>query len=269
MNAKEAQMREKEREEKLKNIRRELEEKLMEQLPPELLAHATKVEVEKADSESLTPEKAKKVVEALLFASSKPMTTNEIRRVMKNFTPVQIQKMISEIRDEYDQSERSFAVYEIAGGYEIATRKEYAPWICKVELQKKARQATQSALETLSILAYKQPVTRAEIEELRGVDASGVLQNLQARSLVRIVGRKEIPGRPFLYGTTPQFLEHFGLRDISDLPNIDEIRNLVENSVRKEDLLGTEKLVDVPSDDEEATAGEAEEPAVQESGKND
>ena len=142
------------------------------------------------------------------------------------------------------ESGRSFEVREIAGGYEIGTRKEFAPWILRLEIQKKAKQATQSALETLAILAYKQPITRAEIEDLRGVDVSGVLATLLDRDLVRIVGRKEVPGRPFLYGTTEKFLEHFGLKALTDLPDISEIRSLVENSVRREDLLRTEKIIE-------------------------
>ncbi len=167
---------------------------------------------------------------------------------------------------------------EVAGGFEIATRKEYAPWICRADMQKKAKQATQSALETLAILAYKQPLTRAEIEELRGVDVSGVVSNLMERAFIKIVGKKEIPGRPFLYATTEKFLEHFGLNTLKDLPNIEEIRMLVEKSVKKDELLGTQKLVDAAPAEEtsaegaEAIPGEdavaAEETAVDEAAQN-
>lgn len=113
------------------------------------------------------------------------------------------------------------------------------------------KQATQSALETLAILAYKQPITRAEIEELRGVDVSGVLNTLVERSLIKIVGRKEVPGRPFLYGTTEKFLEHFGLKSLQDLPSIEEVRTIVEKSVKKEELLGRPQIVPVNSSPEE------------------
>ena len=98
-------------------------------------------------------------------------------------------------------------------------------------------------METLAILAYKQPITRAEIEDLRGVDVSGVLSTLADRGLIKIVGKKEVPGRPFLYGTTEKFLEHFGLKSIQNLPDISEIRSLIENSVKKEELLRTEKII--------------------------
>ena len=113
--------------------------------------------------------------------------------------------------------------------------------------------------ETLAILAYKQPITRVEIEELRGVDVSGVLNTLMEKGFVKISGKKEIPGRPFLYSTTEKFLEHFGLNLITDLPSLEEIRNVVENAVKKEELLGTSKVVEVPQEGETAQPSEATE----------
>ena len=241
---------EKEREEKIKALREELEEKLETELPPEMLEGRARVEIQKInENEILDPARAKQIVEALLFASSKPLTVAEIRKVVKTLTPAQIEKIMEELRSEYDRERRSFELLTIAGGFEIATRKEYAPWIFKIELQKKARQATQSALETLAILAYKQPITRAEIEELRGVDVSAVLATLMERGLIKIVGKKEVPGRPFLYGTTDKFLEHFGLPSLAQLPNIEEIKTLVEGAVNKDKLLGTQKIVEVPQED--------------------
>ncbi len=237
---------EKEQAEKMKQMRREIEEKLEEQLPPVMVDEATRVEIQSVnENEPLDPEKAKRVVEALLFASGKPLTPQDIRRVMKSLTVKEIENIVVELSAEYARDNRSFEVVPIAGGYEIATKKEYAPWIFKVELQKKAKQVTQSALETLAILAYKQPITRAEIEELRGVDASGVVATLTERGFIKIVGKKEVPGRPFLYGTTEKFLEHFGLKSLEEMPNIQEIKTVVENSVKKEELLGTQKIVQV------------------------
>ncbi|HTL47690.1 MAG TPA: SMC-Scp complex subunit ScpB [Verrucomicrobiae bacterium] len=248
MNAKTA-AKEKEREQKLKAMRKDLEEKLEEQLPPEMLDQKIRVEVEKVDVNApLEPSQAKSVIEALLFASSKPMTVSEIRKVMRAVMPKEIEGYIQELKQEYTDTKKSFEIVEIAGGYELATRKEFAPWICRVEMQKKVRQATQSALETLAIMAYKQPLTRAEIEELRGVDCSGVVTNLTERGFIKITGKKEIPGRPFLYSTTEKFLEHFGLNSLADLPSIDEIKVMVEQSVKKEDLLGTQKIVEVPQE---------------------
>lgn len=279
MKNKSAAVSEKEKEQKLKALRRDLEEKLEEQLPEEMLESKIRVEVEKVDvNEKLEPAKAKRVIEALLFASSKPMTVQEIKKVMRSATAKEIQDLIAELKQEYNDTTRSFEMLEVAGGFEIATRKEYAPWICRADMQKKAKQATQSALETLAILAYKQPLTRAEIEELRGVDVSGVVSNLMERAFIKIVGKKEIPGRPFLYATTEKFLEHFGLNTLKDLPNIEEIRMLVEKSVKKDELLGTQKLVDAApaegtsADGAEAIPGEdavaAEETAVDEAAQS-
>lgn len=248
---------EKEQAEKMKALRRELEEKLEEQLPALMVEEQGHVEVQSInDSEPLTPEKSKKIIEALLFASSKPMTAGEIRKVLKSVTVKEIENLIAELSAEYVRDERSFEIIPIANGYEISTKREFAPWIFRVELQKKAKQVTQSALETLSILAYKQPITRAEIEELRGVDVSGVMTTLTERGFIKIVGKKEVPGRPFLYGTTEKFLEHFGLKSLEELPNIQEIKNIVENSVKKEELLGTQKMVPINDGSSEDAQGE-------------
>ncbi|MBI3317508.1 MAG: SMC-Scp complex subunit ScpB [Candidatus Omnitrophica bacterium] len=258
---KEELAKQKEREAKLKELREELEEKLEEQLPQSLKEGPLRIVVESLQAEeNLEPARARLVIEALLFASSKPLTVPEIRKAVKSLTPSQIEKVLSEIREEYVQASRPFEVLEIAGGWEIATKKEFAPWILKIELARKAKQVTQSALETLAILAYRQPVTRAEIEELRGVDVSGVLNTLVERGLVKIVGRKEIPGRPFLYGTTEKFLEHFGLKSLENLPNIQEIKNLVESSVKREALLGTPKMVEMPQEEAPAEVRSVESP---------
>ncbi|MBI3313594.1 MAG: SMC-Scp complex subunit ScpB [Candidatus Omnitrophica bacterium] len=248
---------EKQKQEKLKALRREIEEKLEEQLPQEMLSERNRIAVESINTqEPLDPAKAKQIFEALLFASSKPMTAVEIRKVMKSLKPSEIEKLAAELKAEYETTGRSFEIREIAGGWEVATRKEFAPWLLKLEIQKKAKQATQSALETLAILAYKQPITKAEIEELRGVDVTGVLDTLVGRGLIKIVGKKEVPGRPFLYGTTEKFLEHFGLRALTDLPNIEEIRNLVENSVKKEDLFQNPKMISITENNQTGAASE-------------
>lgn len=241
-------LKEKEQAEKFKALRKELEAQLEEQLMPEMLTNEAPVQVQSIDlKEKLDDARAKQVVEALLFASAKPMKVAEIKRVLTGFSVEKIEGWIAEIREGFVRDNRSFEILEIAGGYEIATKKEFAPWILKVELQKKARQASQSALETLAILAYKQPLTRAEVEDLRGVDVSGVLNTLMERGFLKIVGKKEIPGRPFLYATTEKFLEHFGLKSIQDLPRIEDIRMVVESAVKKEELLGRTQIVDNPN----------------------
>jgi segregation and condensation protein B len=254
---------EREKQAKLKILRKELDQEIQEQLEEknalEELTGAQKFQIESLREEDLQdPAKAKRVVEALIFASSKPLTPAEIRKVTKVLTVAQIQQIATELKEDYQESGRCFELLEIAGGYELSTKKEFAAWILKIELQRKARQATQSALETLAILAYKQPLTRAEIESLRGVDTSGVLSTLMEKNFIKIVGKKEVPGRPFMYGTTEKFLEHFGLKALVDLPSIDEIRQMVDSSVRKEELIGTRKVVDVPQGE---TASSSETPA--------
>ncbi len=230
---------EKEKNLELKRLRQELEEKLEEQLEQDTMP-AQSGSAKFVEPSELSEEEVKKVVEAILFSSNRTMTVAEFKRVLKGFTAPQIQKIVEELKTDYETNGRAFRINEVAGGYEISTLPQYAPWIVKLELQKKAKQATQSALETLAILAYKQPITRAEIEDLRGVDVSGVVSTLLERNLIKIVGRKEVPGRPYMYGTTDKFLEHFGLKSLNDLPNISEIKTLVENSVRREDLLKSE-----------------------------
>jgi len=244
---------EREKQAKLKTLRKELDQEIQEQLEEknalESLTGTQKFQIESLREEDLQdPTKAKLVVEALIFASSKPLTPAEIRKVTKVLSVAQIEKIVTELKEDYQKSERCFELLEIAGGYELSTRKEFAPWILKIELQRKARQATQSALETLAILAYKQPLTRAEIEALRGVDTSGVLSTLMEKNFIKIVGKKEVPGRTFMYGTTEKFLEHFGLKELQDLPSIDEIKKMVESSVKKEELMGTKKIVDMPQE---------------------
>ena len=244
---------EKERAAQLKELRRELEaqmeQDLAENLPKVGATHAPPLQMD--SSVNISP---KRILEALLFASGKPLTVNEIQKIVGADprvrsvhsssghpqggapTSKEIQTIILELKEEYNREGRSFELIEIAGGYEMVTRKEYSNWLARLELQKRIRQASRSALETLAILAYKQPVTRAEIEELRGVDIAAVLSTLLERGFIKIVGKKEVPGRPFLYGTTDKFLEHFGLKSIKELPPVGEIKTLIERAVKKEEI---------------------------------
>lgn len=251
---------EKEKSRELKRLRQELEEKLEEQLEQEALTPVQSGAAKFVEPSELSEEEAKRVIEAILFSSNRTMTAAELKRVVKGYTASQIQKFIEALKAEYEANGRAFHINEVAGGYEISTLPQYAPWIVKLELQKKAKQATQSALETLAILAYKQPITRAEIEDLRGVDVSGVVSTLLERNLIKIVGRKEVPGRPYMYGTTDKFLEHFGLKSLNDLPNISEIKTLVENSVRRDDLLKSEGTTIAVNQDEAPAPAQTPEP---------
>ena len=167
-------------------------------------------------------EQAKKIIEALLFTSDKPLTIVQIKEVLEELDAQVIKSLITQLRDEYTDSGRSFNITEVAGGYRISTDPQYAPWLQKLYRKSRTEKLSHPSLETLSIVAYRQPITRLEIEDVRGVNVEGVLKTLLEKSLVRICGRKKIIGRPFLYGTTRFFLEFFGLQGLEDLPKLEE-----------------------------------------------
>lgn len=238
---------EREKQARLKALREELAQEISVQLSGQISEEVRPQEKIDTKVPQIHEEtEARRVIEAILFTSGRPVMPVDLKRSLgSGYTEARIEKLVRELQTEYEQDGRSFRIVEIAGGFECSTSPKYAPWILKLELQKRARQATQSALETLAIIAYKQPTTRAEIEDLRGVDVSGVINTLTERNLIKIVGKKEVLGHPFLYGTTDKFLEHFGLKSIQNLPDISEIKSLIENSVKREDLLRTEKVIQV------------------------
>ncbi|HEV2132292.1 MAG TPA: SMC-Scp complex subunit ScpB [Longimicrobiaceae bacterium] len=164
-----------------------------------------------------------RIVEALLFASESPLSAAELARVDEALDEEQIERAVAELRLEYERDGRAFGIYEIAGGYQLLTSPEYLPYLERLDAIPLAPRLSAPALETLAIIAYRQPVGRAEIEEIRGVGAGGVLRTLQERELVEVVGRAEGLGRPLLYGTTQHFLEHFGFRSLAELPRPDEL----------------------------------------------
>ena len=164
-----------------------------------------------------------RMIEALLFASEAPLTAAELARADEDLDEEKVEELVAELKLEYDREGRAFGVYEIGGGYQVLTRPEYAPVLERFETVPVSTRLSAPALETLAIVAYRQPVGRAEIEEIRGVGAGGVLKTLQERGLVEVVGRGEGLGRPLLYGTSRQFLEHFGFRSIEDLPRPDDL----------------------------------------------
>jgi len=170
--------------------------------------------------------KIKAVAEALLFVSDRPVRVSEIVKLLADsysVSPLAVVAALEELKVEYIQSQRSFRLAEIAGGYQLRTIPEVAPFIVRFLSGQERTRLSRPALETLAIIAYRQPVTRSQIESIRGVDVTGILTMLQERSLVKIVGRKDSPGKPFLYGTTTLFLEHFGLSSLSDLPRVREL----------------------------------------------
>lgn len=164
-----------------------------------------------------------RMIEALLFASEAPLTAAELARVDADFDEEIVERLIVELRADYEREERAFDIFEIAGGYQIMTRPEFAPMLDRFHTVPVSPRLSTPALETLAIVAYRQPVGRAEIEEIRGVGAGGVLRTLQERGIVDVVGRAETLGRPLLYGTTSTFLAHFGFRSLADLPRPDDL----------------------------------------------
>lgn len=163
----------------------------------------------------------KRIIEALLFANSEPLSFQKIREVtdtVYSFRPRVIREILIELQHEYMSQKRSFRLEEIAEGFLLRTCEEYSPYIELLVRNKRTEKLSQAAAEVLAIIAYKQPITRPQIDAIRGVDSSGTIHNLLERQLIETVGRLEVPGRPTLYSITKDFLKHFGLRDLKELP---------------------------------------------------
>ncbi len=169
----------------------------------------------------------RRVVEALILASPEPISAARLAEIVPGCKPGDAKDLVNELNTQYQEQDRSFEVWEVAGGYQIRTRAEFSGYLQQLQKHRPLR-LSRAALDTLSIVAYKQPATRAEIEEIRGVDAGAVLKGLLDRRLVRIAGQREVPGRPMLYGTTRRFLEVFGLDSLKALPNLRELKDLAD-----------------------------------------
>jgi segregation and condensation protein B len=168
----------------------------------------------------------KPIVEALIFASPEPVTLKALVRLLETETKEDIEAAIAALRADYDRP-GGLQLVDVAGGYQIVTRPELHEWVRRLFHERTTQKLSVAALETLAVVAYKQPITAPEIAEVRGVNAAGVLGTLVERRLVKIVGRKQVVGRPFLYGTTREFLERFGLNDLSDLPKVEDMSDLL------------------------------------------
>jgi segregation and condensation protein B len=194
--------------------------------------------IEKAELKIPTTLKA--LVEALIFAAQEPLSINQIRAIYqgddarnngsKQIEPETIRQSVTDLNLEYEKSDRPYRIVQIAGGYQFATLSDYAEWLGKLYKEQGRRKLSQSGVETLAIVAYKQPVTKAEIEKIRGVNCDYVLKTLLEKELLTVTGRAESVGRPLLYGTTKEFLKHFGLNDITDLPRPREIEEILGES---------------------------------------
>lgn len=165
----------------------------------------------------------KLIIESLLFTSGKPILLRDIQRCLPDRELSEIMETLSTLRQDYEAMNRSFALKEVAEGYQIRTKPDYAPYVLRMTKRSSARLSS-AAMETLAIIAYKQPVIRHEIEQFRGVDTGGILRTLMEKNLIRIMGRKHLPGRPLIYGTTRKFLEVFDLNNLESLPKLKEIK---------------------------------------------
>ena len=189
----------------------------------------TGIEAVNSQSEAIDARELKAILEAILFVSPEPVPVARLMSIVGTASKVDIIQALGILTHDLDQDGRGIQLAQVAGGYRLVTKQEYGPWLKRMDKAKAAQKLSRSALESLAIIAYKQPLVRAEIEEIRGVETSGVLRTLCERKLVRIVGRKDVPGRPIMYGTTKFFLEHFGLQDLSQLPPLREFKELGES----------------------------------------
>ncbi|OGW85153.1 MAG: SMC-Scp complex subunit ScpB [Omnitrophica bacterium RIFCSPLOWO2_01_FULL_45_10] len=218
-------------------------------------------------------DEAKRIIEVLIFASITPLSLSAMKEILKeDVSPQDILALIEELNSEYAASGRSFQIREIAGGFQMLTDSYFAKWISAL-YDKKPDRLTGPSLETLAIIAYKQPITRSEIEVIRGVNVDGVLRTLEEHGMIRSRGRRDGPGRPILYGTTNFFMQHFGLKSMDDLPRLKEfkesdldfIKEKVSTKVmdtetgrlEKKDVTGTPDIVN----EEKIKDGEPEETA--------
>ena len=172
-------------------------------------------------------EELKSIVENVLLASDQPINASELSKIFLDGTDKdQLQSILDELREEYNS--RNLQIMEVADGYQLCTRHEYNDWIRKYLKLDRSSRLSQPSLDTLSIIAYKQPLTRQEVDDIRGVDSSGVLKTLLEKKVIGPAGRKKVPGRPIMYRTTQKFLEYFGLKDLSDLPTLEDLREEME-----------------------------------------
>ena len=192
----------------------------------------------------------KQILEAVLFASDVPVTLNVLTQVLGNRTTAEVRAVLAGMAAAYESEERGVILSEIAGGFQILSRKECAPWVEQMLRSRRKIRLSKPALESLAIVAYKQPITKVEIDSIRGVDSAGVLHTLLERNLVTIKGRSKGVGRPLLYSTTQEFLSYMGLNELTDLPELKELAPLLDERERQ-------------PEEEPATETEGAEPEVE------
>ena len=167
------------------------------------------------------------VVEALLFVSEKPVSMENLKAVLSELSVAEIKELVDKLRLEYEERERGISILEIAEGYQMLSNSRYAESVRRFFKTTHKERLSRPALETLAIVAYKQPVSRGDIEVIRNVNSDGVVIHLLEKGLIKIVGRKDVPGKPYLYGTTKEFLEYFGLKSLTHLPKLEDFPKLM------------------------------------------
>jgi segregation and condensation protein B len=172
-------------------------------------------------------ENVKAIIEALVFVSETPLSADRIRDVLGDVERCEVVRLLSEIARDCEERNAGINLREVAGGFQFRTREDAGPWVKKL-IGIKPSPLSQAAMETLAVVAYRQPVVKADVDRVRGVDTSGPLRSLLEKKLVRIVGRKDVPGKPIIYGTTKKFLEVFNLKDLTELPTLRELKDLQE-----------------------------------------
>ena len=192
-------------------------------------------------------ENIKAVIEALIFASDAPLALEKICIILSDIEKTEIKEAFEKLVLEYNERQGGIYLQEVAGGFQFRTRPELSPWVKKLK-STKPHSLSPAAMETLAIVAYKQPIVKSEIESIRGVDVGAPLKSLLDRKLIRIVGRKDVPGKPIIYGTTRKFLEVFNLKDLLDLPNLRELKELnQQQDLVEKEIVEEETIEDIPN----------------------
>jgi len=212
-------------------------------------------------------ERLKSILESLLFAAGEPVSIGRLQSALEDVPRAEIQKALGAMATEFAAQNRGVTLEEVAGGYQLRTPKEHAQYVRRL-LAARPPRLSRPLLETVAIVAYRQPITRPEIEQLRGVDSGGVLETLLERRLIKIAGRKEAPGRPIMYATTPEFLETFGLKDLDSLPDLKEFQE-IERAVEQTETGPVESIETHPEDapaemEKSAESAEAGQPPPEE-----
>jgi len=197
----------------------------------------------------------KSIIEGLLFISGEPLSLERIVQVLEGEEKKEIRAALTELVREYEEQGRGLRIAEVAGGYQLETLKDNAEFLARLVKTRPIR-LSKPSLETLAIIAYRQPVTRLEVDQIRGVDSSGVIATLLEYGFIAIVGRKDVPGRPFIYGTTKRFLEFFRLKSLADLPGLDEFMARAEEQAGDQNLFTDRSREQPEAGPEETKAGD-------------